>query len=83
MNDDKVLTIKDLLDFLNKEVEENPEALEYQLARYDYDDYSCSFTGFTFGCKRINLYDLPKEEDLDTMEGITDELTSKKILTID
>ena len=79
---DKILTIKDLLDFLNNEVDNNPEALNYQLARYDYDDFSVSYTGFTFGCSNINLYDLPKEDDLDTMEGIDSDLISTKILTI-
>lgn len=77
-----VLTIKDLLEFLTKEIEANPEAADYQIGRYDYDDFAVGFTGFTFGCSRINLIDLPKE-NLDDYEGVDPLLTTKKILTID
>lgn len=77
-----VLTIKDLLEFLTKEIEANPEAADYQIGRYDYDDFAVGFTGFTFACSRINLIDLPKE-NLDDYEGVDPLLTTKKILTID
>ena len=64
LDSDKVLTIKDILDFLQEESAKNP----------------VGFTGFTFGCKRISIYDLPVEEDMD---GVDSTLTTKKILTID
>lgn len=77
-----VLTIKDLLEFLTKEIEANPEAADYQIGKYDYDDFSVGFMGFTFACTRMNIYDLPTE-DLDESEGVDPLLTTKKILTID
>ena len=77
---DKVLTIKDILKFLQEESEKNPEILDYQVGKYDYDDFAVGFTGFTFACKRISIYDLPVEEDMD---GVDSALTTKKILTID
>lgn len=80
LDSDKVLTIKDILDFLQEESAKNPEILNYQVGKYDYDDFAVGFTGFTFGCKRISIYDLPVEEDMD---GVDSTLTTKKILTID
>jgi hypothetical protein len=77
---DKILTARDLLDFLINESESDPDFLDYQVAKYDYDDFAVGFTGFTFGCKRISVCDLPVEEDMD---GVDDALVTKKILMID
>lgn len=77
---DKILTARDLLDFLINESESNPELLDYQVAKYVYDDFSVGFTGFTYGCNRIAVCDLPVEEDMD---GVSDALITKKILMID
>ena len=77
---DKILTARDLLDFLINESEADPEFLDYQVAKYDYDDFAVGFTGFTFGCNRITVCDLPVEEDMD---GVSDALVTKKILMID
>ena len=77
---DKVLTIRDLLNFLKEESEKDADILDYQIGRYDYDDFAVGFTGFTFGCHRISISDLPVEED---MEGVHSSLVTKKILTID
>lgn len=75
-----VLTIRDLLNFLKEESEKDADILDYQIGRYDYDDFAVGFTGFTFGCRRISIFDLPVEED---MEGVDSSLVTKKILTID
>lgn len=75
-----VLTIADLLNFLQEHVKKDPDALNYQIGKYEYDDFAVGFTGFTFGCNRISIHDLPVEED---MEGVDSLLTTKKILQID
>ena len=77
---DKILTARDLLDFLINEAEADPEFLDYQVAKYDYDDFAVGFTGFTFGCNRITVSDLPVEKDMD---GVDNTLFTKKILMID
>ena len=77
---DKILTARDLLDFLISESEKDSGFLDYQVAKYDYDDFAVGFTGFTFGCNRIVVCDLPVEEDMD---GVDDALVTKKILMID
>lgn len=77
---DKILTTRDLLDFLINEAEKDPEFLDYQVGKYEYNDFAVGFTGFTFGCNRITVCDLPVEEDMD---GVSDALVTKKILMID
>ncbi len=77
---DKILTARDVLDFLINESEADPEFLDYQVAKYDYDDFGAGFTGFTFGCNRIAVRDLPVEEEMD---GVSAALVTKKILMID
>lgn len=80
MSNDKVLTVQDVIDFLQSEVKANPDAATYQVGRYDYDDFSISCLGFTFGCTSIELIDLP--EDNGFQEGVDSALTTSKILSI-
>ena len=42
-----VLTIADLLNFLQEHVKKDPDALNYQIGKYEYDDFAVGFTGFT------------------------------------
>ena len=77
---DKILTIQDVIDHLQTEVAKNPVAATYQVGRYDYDDFSTSCLGFTFGCTSINIIDLPKDDGF--FEGVDSNLTTPKILSI-
>lgn len=77
---DKILTIQDVIDYLQAEVAKNPVAATYQVGRYDYDDFSTICLGFTFGCTDIDIIDLP--EDNGFQEGVDSNLTTPKILTI-
>lgn len=74
-----ILTVRDVLEFLKAEVEKNPEILDYQVSRYDYDDFAVGFTGFTFPCHTIEFIDLPVEDGLD---GVSEGLTTKQLLQI-
>ena len=77
---DKILTIQDVIDYLQSEVAKNPVVATYQVGRYEYDDFSISCLGFTFGCTSIDIIDLP--EDNGFFEGVDGDLTTQKILTI-
>lgn len=77
---DKILTIQDVIDYLQAEVAKNPVVATYQVGRYDYDDFSTSCLGFTFGCTSIDIIDLPKDDGFS--EGVDSNLTTQKILTI-
>ena len=76
-----ILTIKDLLKILNDEVEKNPKALDYQLAREDYDDFSIGYCNFIFGINRAKVVKLPKDSKKKDL-GVDCDLTTKKILLI-
>ncbi len=76
----KILTIQDVIDYLQTEVAKNPVVATYQVGRYDYDDFSTSCLGFTFGCTSIDIIDLPKDDGF--FEGVDSDLTTQKILTI-
>lgn len=77
---DKILTIQDVIDYLQAEVAKNPVVATYQVGRYDYDDFSVSCLGFTFGCTDIDIIDLPEDDGF--AEGVDSALTTQKILTI-
>lgn len=77
---DKILTIQDVIDYLQAEVAKNPVAATYQVGRYEYDDFSVSCLGFTFGCRSIDIIDLPEDDGFS--EGVDGDLTTPKILSI-
>ena len=76
----KILTIQDVIDHLQAEVAKNPVAATYQVGRYEYDEFSISCLGFTFGCTRIDIIDLPEDDGF--FEGVDSDLTTQKILSI-
>ena len=77
---EKILTIQDVIDYLQAEVAKNTVAATYQVGRYEYDDFSVSCLGFTFGCTSIDIIDLP--EDNGFQEGVDSDLITPKILSI-
>ena len=79
MHTQHILTIRDVLQFLNEEVAKDPNVLDYQVGRYEYDEYSMSSPGYTYGCSNLSIDKLP--EIIPFEEGVDPDLTSKKILT--
>ena len=76
----KILTIQDIIDYLQAEVAKDPVVATYQVGRYDYDDFSTSCLGFTFGCTDIDIIDLPEDDGF--QEGVDSDLITPKILSI-
>lgn len=74
------LTVADTIKKLQELVEENPEAANYQVGRYDYDDFSVSYQGFTYGCTEVVVDEIPEEEDF--LEGVDSRLTTPFIVQI-
>ena len=77
----KILTIGDVLNILNSEVEKNPKAINYQLATNDYDGFSPSCLHFIIGVKSLDIVKRPKDSKKKSL-GVDDGLTSKKILIV-
>ena len=76
----KILTIQDIIDYLQAEVAKDPVVATYQVGRYDYDDFSTRCLGFTFGCTDIGIIDLPEDDGF--QEGVDSDLITPKILSI-
>ena len=79
MKTDKAMTVKDLLDYLVECTRQNPKMLNYQIARSEYDDFSCSYTHFTYACESAEFIKLPKSGG---SYGVDCDLTTQKILLI-
>lgn len=75
-----VLTVQDLLNELNALVAKNPKAGQYQIAEGTYDDFSCTCQMFYSGCTRVVVTQRPKDEGF--TQGVSDELTSKRVVLI-